>query len=455
MRQILPLFQRAARAPMRVAPPPITHEGGPTVPVSPLEELRRSTLACLLWEDGFYESGEKVAERIRRLVPLCPASEVAALAIEARERDHLRHVPLLLVRELVRHPAHPPVADLLARVIRRPDELTEFLAIYWAEGRTPLARQVKKGLARAFTKFNEHQLAKYNRDAPIQLRDVLFLVHARPKDDEQAALWKRLADGTLAKPDTWEVALSAGADKCATFERLLREDRLGYLALLRNLRNMRDAGVDPELVGQALRAGAARSKALPFRFVAAAWAVPEWVPLLDEAMQMALAGFDPLPDSTVLLVDVSGSMGEPLSARSGLSRRDAAAGLAVLLRALCADCRIFTFSSGLVEVSGHYGLALANAIAQSQAHLGTHLGRALEEVRRRAPDTDRLIVITDEQSADPVGPPIGRGYMINVSVNQTGIGYGPWMHINGFSEAVVQYIAALERLRAGPGSPRT
>ena len=70
--------------------------------------------------------------------------------------------------------------------------------------------------------------------------------------------------------------------------------------------------------------------------------------------------------------------------------------------------------------------------------------------RVAALDTDRLIVITDEQSADPVDPPIGRGYMINVSVNQTGIGYGPWMHINGFSEAVVQYIAALERLRSGP-----
>ena len=103
----------------------------------------------------------------------------------------------------------------------------------------PLSGQVKKGLAAAFPKFDEYQLAKYDRGGPIKLRDVLFLCHAKPRDAAQAGVWKKLIWGRLTTPDTWEVALSSGADKREAWERLLRENKLGALALLRNLRNMR------------------------------------------------------------------------------------------------------------------------------------------------------------------------------------------------------------------------
>ena len=86
------------------------------------------------------------------LVPQVAAEKVAALAVEARERMKLRHAPLLLVREMARHATHRRlVAETLARVIQRADELSEFVAIYWAGGRQPLSAQVKKGLAAAFT----------------------------------------------------------------------------------------------------------------------------------------------------------------------------------------------------------------------------------------------------------------------------------------------------------------
>ena len=107
---------------------------------------------------------------------------------------------------------------------------------------------MRKGLARAIAKFDEYELAKYDRDSAVKLRDVLRLVRPTPKDEAQSALWKRVKERTLTMPDTWEVALSGGADKKATFERLLRERKLGYLALLRNLRNMVQAGVDVDLV---------------------------------------------------------------------------------------------------------------------------------------------------------------------------------------------------------------
>src|SRR5262249_34416988 len=188
----------------------------------------------------------------------------------------LRHAPLLLVREMARLASHRQlVAETLYQVIQRADELAEFVALYWTEGKQPLSAQVKKGLASAFTKFDEYALAKYNRAAPVKLRDVLFLSHAKPLDQAQADLWKRLGDGQLATPDTWEVSLSAGADKHEVWERLLRENKLGALALLRNLRNMTEAKVDEQL----MRDGLARMKTervLPFRFIAAARYAPQW-----------------------------------------------------------------------------------------------------------------------------------------------------------------------------------
>ena len=427
-----------------------THEGAPAVAIGPEQALRRSVLSCMLWEDEFYEDGVQIAGRIRELVPEVEAEKVAALAVEARERMKLRHAPLLLVREMARHASHRGlVAETLARVIQRADELAEFVAIYWAQGRQPLSAQVKKGLAAAFGKFDEYGLAKYDRAGAVRLRDVLFLCHARPADEAQAAVWKRLAENQLATPDTWEVALSAsgrdGASKREAWERLLAERKLGALALLRNLRNMHEAGVSEELVQAALEA-MKTDRVLPFRFLAAARVVPQWEQALESAMFRALEGRAArLPGHTVLLVDVSGSMEAAISHRSEMRRTDAAYGLAILLREIAEKVTIYTFSNEAKLVASRRGMALRDALDQSQPHGGTYGGKAIAQVERDCrTGYDRMVVMTDEQSHDQVPSPRGRGYVINVASNRNGVGYGEWMHIDGWSEAVVEFVAELE-----------
>jgi hypothetical protein len=392
----------------------------------------------------------QIAGRIHELVPKVAAEKVAALAVEARERMKLRHAPLLLVREMARHASHRAlVADTLARVIQRADELSEFVAIYWAGGRQPLSAQVKKGLAAAFGKFDEYALAKYDRAGVIRLRDVLFLCHARPVDEAQAALWKRLAENELATPDTWEVALSAAGrdegDKRMVWERLLAERKLGALALLRNLRNLHSAGVNEELVLTAL-AALKTDRVLPFRFLAAARNAPQWEEALEVCMFRALEGRTAsLAGHTLLLVDVSGSMESALSSRSEMRRSDAAYGLAILLREIAEKVTIYTFSETAKRVAARRGMALRDALDQSQPHSGTYLGKALKQVEAEGKEGwDRIVVITDEQSHDGVPAPRGNGYVINVASNKNGVGYGKWTHIDGWSEAVVEYIAELE-----------
>jgi 60 kDa SS-A/Ro ribonucleoprotein len=420
-----------------------THEGASARNISMELQLRRSVLACLLWESQFYEDGIEIAGRIAELVPKVAAEKVAALAIEAREKMKLRYAPLLLVREMARHPTHRGfVAETLARVIQRADELAEFVAIYWKDGRVPLSAQVKKGLAAAFPKFDEYALAKYDRGGPIKLRDVLFLAHAKPRDKAQAELWKRLIAGELTAPDTWEVALSSGAGKREAWERLLREQKLGDLALLRNLRNMREARVDEGLVQAALDS-MNTARVLPFRFLAAARYAPQWEEALEQAMLKCVAGQEKLAKKTIVLVDVSGSMTAPLSQRSEMQRTDAAYGLAVLLREIGEKVSVFSFSDSLVEVPARRGFALRDAIDRSQRHNGTQLGKAVTELNQKHV-YDRLIVITDEQAHDTVPLPKGKGYVINVASYKNGVGYGKWTHIDGWSESVVEYIRTLE-----------
>jgi 60 kDa SS-A/Ro ribonucleoprotein len=426
-----------------------THERAKARRFTPEMALKRALMNCLLWEDQFYEDGVAIAERIQKLVPEVEPARVAALAIEAREVMKLRHAPLLVIREMARHEKHRVlVADTIERVIQRPDEMTELLAIYWADAlgpqqqrkRQPVSAQVKKGLARALTKFDAYQLAKYDRDGAVRIKDVLFLVHAKPKNKDQEKVWKQLVDGELASADTWEVSLSSGKGKRETFERLIAENRLGGLALLRNLRLMQKAEVPRQTIADAIEA-MRTDRILPYRFITAARYAPDFEPELESAMLKSVKGYARLPGRTRLLIDVSGSMFASLSAQSEMTRAEAACGLSILAREVCDEVEIFTFSQDVKKVPPRRGFALRDAIINSQPHGSTFLGKAVSEIDRKG---DRLIVFTDEQSHDRVPDPVARGTMVNVASYQHGVGHGAWTKMDGFSEAVIAWIAALE-----------
>lgn len=416
-----------------------THEGAPSVRANAEVQLRRTVMACMLFEKTFYEDGQSVAERIKKLVGEVSLDVAAQVAVDAREKFKLRHVPLLVVREILRHHNGRKVGDVIARVIQRPDELGELLALYRADGGKGEPAQLKLGLSRAIKTFSEYQLAKWSRGGAFKLRDVLRLAHPRPRDKEQAALFKRVVVGELSTPDTWEVALSGGADKKETFERLLAGRKLGALALLRNLRGMIEAGVDTDIIRDGL-ANMRAERVLPFRFISAARHAPQIEDAIEKAMFRCLEAVPKLGGKTALLIDHSGSMSSPVSAQSEISRFDAAAAVAIILREVCEQARIFTFSDRCIEIPPRRGFAMVDAIKAVINPVSTLLGQAVKHVYKAFPECSRIIVITDEQSADRPPQPRGTGYIINVATYQNGIGYGPWVTINGWSEAVIDYI---------------
>lgn len=418
-----------------------THEGATAKCISIENELRRSVMSCMLWEKTFYESGEDIASRIINLSDQCAQEFLYSLSVEARTVFKLRHAPLLILVSMIKK-GGKIVSKAIQDTINRPDEISELLALYWMDGKKPLSKQMKLGLSKAFLKFNEYQFAKWNKPGDIKLRDVMFLVHAKPTRDKEE-LFKRIANNDLQTPNTWESRLAAGQDKKEVFTDLLETEKLGYMALLRNLRGMLEVDVDHDLIKSAILKPS--SAVLPFRFLSAAKHAPMLERQIDEAMIKVLDNSNQIGGKTALLVDVSGSMGwGNVSAKSELTRLDAACALAILLSGICDDLRVFTFSNQVVEVAPRKGMALRDLIVRSQPHGGTDLGGAVRLINNQV-TCDRLIVISDEQSHTKVPDPKGKAYMLNVASYQNGVGYGPWVHIDGFSEACIDFVQEYER----------
>jgi len=423
--------------------------------------LRRCVLTCLLWEDNAYIDGVSVAQDIAALIPSVPPQTVSEIAVEARYEQKLRHVPLFICREMARHESHKHlVATTLSEVINRPDEMTEFVSLYWKDGKQPLSAQAKRGLADAFVKFNEYQLAKYNRKKDVSLRDVLRLCHPKPKDAAQADLWKRLLTDKLDVPDTWEVGISAAKsdqEKKAVWERLIETKKLGAFAFLKNLRNMIATDVTPSVIREGLL-NLNKEMLLPIDFLKAEKYASDYSRELERAMLDCTAQWDKLPGKTVLIVDVSGSMGTKLSSKAEFSRMDAAAAMAVLTAEICESVSIYATAGSdwkrehqTAKVRPYHGFALSKEILDHARALGgggIFTRQCLEYVREQEQETpDRIIVFSDSQDCDLKGTlpqPFGhRNYIVDISSHRNGVNYkGVWSaEISGWSERFLNFIA--------------
>jgi 60 kDa SS-A/Ro ribonucleoprotein len=193
------------------------HAGAQAYRLTPALELYTAVVTSLL-TDSYYQKADERLARIQELIRQNDPLFVAKLAVYAREQMYLRSLPLVLVTELANlHRGDNLVSRATNRVVQRADEITELLAYYQlANARqgtkklNRLSKQIQKGLAEAFNKFDEYQFSKYNRNGTdVKLRDALFLVHPKAKDKAQQTIFDRIANDTLTTAHTWETSLSA------------------------------------------------------------------------------------------------------------------------------------------------------------------------------------------------------------------------------------------------------
>ncbi len=348
----------------------LNHEGAQAYAMSPEMELYSAVVTSSM-SDNFYETDKERTNRILELVEKVDHRFVAQLAVYTRSEMNLRSVPIFLVVALAGvHSGDDLVSRTVARVVQRADEITELLACYQKMNPTgdktkKLARvsnQILKGLRAAFNKFDEYQFAKYNRDgAEVKLRDALFLSHPKAKDAEQQAVFDKIVTDSLATPYTWETELSElgksqfsdETERNAAFahkwEELVESRRMGYMATLRNLRNMLSVDVAEQTMESVCRylanpVAVRKSRQLPFRFLAAyreMKAFGDKAVSVNEALERAVVastenirGFD-AGTRVLLACDVSGSMQRSVSPRSSVMSYDIGLMLAMLLRNRC------------------------------------------------------------------------------------------------------------------------
>lgn len=441
----------------------VNHEGAKAYVLTAEMELYSAVVTTML-SDANYEDGTGRLDRIRTLVDTVNPGFVARLAIYAREQMYLRSAPVVLANELAKvHNGDGLVSRMVERVVQRPDEITELLAYYQQMNQRTgvkklnrISKQMQKGLATAFNKFDEYQFAKYDRATAIKLRDALFLVHPKAKDDAQQAIFDKIVNGTLDTPYTWETELSAlgqatvateeqkTAEVQAKWEELIDSNRLGYMALLRNLRNLRNliqAGVSTthlEKVCAYLSSeqAVAKSKQLPFRFLAAyrelvalqsdrgfsitsfslgrlhspkpAYHVTEVLDAIEKAITHSVAnlrGFD-ADTSVVIACDVSGSMQKAISAKSKVLLYDIGLILAMLLQSKSKNVLSGMFGDRWKTVSLPSQRILANVDAfykrEGEVGYSTNGYLVLDDLINRRYKADKVMLFTDTQLWDSV-----------------------------------------------------
>lgn len=236
----------------KVSTPVFTYEGGKASRIGFDEKLQRTVLCCLLNEDTFYEDGESIKDRIKEYMGKVSTEFAIATLNKAKHEYHLRHTPLFMLTVLASQ--GKLTKELVYSTVTRVDDITELLAMYLADGKKKtLPKQLQKGLAMSFDKFDEYQFGKYKGNKKnVSLKDAVMLCHPKAPNDEKNALYKKIVDDSLATPLTWETELSAGKDKKTVFENLLSTNKLGALALLRNLRNMEQAKVSQRAIADGI-----------------------------------------------------------------------------------------------------------------------------------------------------------------------------------------------------------
>ncbi len=285
-------------------------------------------------KDRFYTSNEDICKRLEsdiiNLVKAGKSDYVANVILYAREQAMMRSIPILATvyfAKALRETgvAFPQLRRLVQMVIQRADQVTDTYAValevFGGKNKVPMA--LKRGVADAMNKFTEYHFGKYNRAAGVTFKDVVRIVHPEPKDEVQSNVFKKILEDKLAVPYTWETELSMNGQlpqevqktKAQIWAELVKSGKLGYMALLRNLRNIIQSGADVTAeVAQRISdpEQVLRSKQLPFSYIKAFDAVKDaptqlkWA--VSEALDASCANIPSLGKNVWIIVDGSGSM---------------------------------------------------------------------------------------------------------------------------------------------------
>jgi hypothetical protein len=373
-------------------------------------KLITQVLTTFFNESKFYgDNSKELVKLVKEILDTDPKF-VANLAIYARNVFHLRSVSHVLVGELAHHSKGKQyVRKTIEKVVERPDDMVEILGYYISTYGKPIPNSMKKGLADAFARFDEYSLAKYDRTGKaIALRDILCIAHPTPKDSAQEKLWKKVLESTLETPITWETQLSTRGNTKEVWEDLISGKKLGYMAALRNLRNMIKSGASNinniyEMLSNEERV--LKNKQLPFRYYNAYrmlknenLGTSKVYDTLEKAIRASTKNITKLPGKTFISADVSGSMTGRISTKSDTTCAEIAVLLMSIANYICEETITTTFDTGLYpcNLSTTNGI-LANADSIRAVGGGTDITQPILYLLKNKIKVDRIIMLSDNE----------------------------------------------------------
>lgn len=445
-------FNKAKTTPKEIIMP--TAEGGLGFKQDAKMELYRVVTTSLLAKDDFYESTDKRVSRIRSLISTIKTSTngpefLAGLAVYARNEMFLRSSPTMLIAEMF---AQSVVTSRAASkyVWLRGDEHVEGLA-YLKNVGLKRPKQYLKAVGDFVNTFSEYTADKYKLEGKtFTQRDAIRLAHPEPKDDKQSALFKYITRGwdslseaersllpLIAKKKsgtalTWEQQLSTKGASKESWETII--PKMGYMALLRNLRNFIEQNVSLELINKVAKKlsdpqEVRNSKQLPWRFINAYLALDvlsksnnsQSINILGKAirvaMDLSIQNVPALDGNTLVLVDTSGSMTNELPSKPKDSRfvpKNPMPVLKMMDIGIILGCivmgqnsgELWEFASTSSRVNFRPGTDVIERVSEARAHSGrnghgTEIAAALDNATRgRHKYFNRVIILTDMQGAD-------------------------------------------------------
>lgn len=404
------------RTPLRAStsfPTTFTHEGGDAYSPDLRTELFILAAANMVREGTFYESASTRDDRFVGLIHAVAANDPAWLRSfipYLRTEMWMRSASIVAAAEYVAAKG-VGARSLIASTLSRADEPAEILA-YWhgVYGRS-LPASLKRGVADAVGRlYTERAAVKYDgKDRQWRMGDVIELIHPRPTSPAQSALFKHLVDqrhhgdGELTLDHTtWERENPASAED---WERVIPQ--MGYMALLRNLRNFDKHGASDEVAGRVAAklsdpAEVAASRQFPFRFHSAwkATGSMRWGPALEKALELSVGNIPKVSGRTLILVDTSGSMSGRMSDRSTVTRYEVAALFGLALAKACEDATVVSYSSGDQEFILKPGESVLRASERFPfLNGGTYTWSTYQKWAWKE-HYDRAVILTDEQAHD-------------------------------------------------------
>lgn len=389
--------------------------GFPAYRMEAKEQLVTAVLTTLFGEPKYYGSTDTTVTTLAAECAKTDAAFLCKLACYARNTGNLRSVSHVLAC-IIACEAHEWTRVTLRNILVRPDDITEIMSCYLSMYGKPFPNAMKREMGAAMQKFDEYQLAKYNGGTrSLKLRDVLRITHPVPKDKATEELFRKILDGTLETPYTWEVELSARGNTRDVWNELIASGKVGYMALLRNLSSILQAGanVEPVLSRLADPEQVRRSRQLPFRFYSAYRTLsvknlltPEIHRALEVAIRASIDNMERFAGRTLIAVDVSASMCCTLSLNSSVRCCDIASLLGAMAGRLCEDAVVCYFSYGSNGFHlGHAGkfdsilhTAMTNAFSAGGTDMSLPLLYALQEDgARNLKPFDRIIYFSDNE----------------------------------------------------------